>query len=131
MNTQPLSDLRESVCELIINKWDAEGRDIAEPKIEDVCERWHGSSPIVSNLIRCATERDFQISIEAESGSVYITEPSGDLPGNINMLNLLFEHFNAIQADAYEHLLLLLNDYGLDDKPKASIGGAEPSSTAH
>ena len=105
---------QEQVSGLVLDLWEAKGRDAVTPHIEAICDKWQGTSPLVSNLIRAANDRYFSISIDPESGDVVITEPEGDLDGNLPMLQLLFSHFDAIQADASSHMVTYLHDIDAD-----------------
>lgn len=104
MTQQHTNELRETAAELILSLWESQGRDVAGPKIEAICNKWQGTTSLVSNLIRCANDRYFSVTIDPETGDVVITEPESDLDGNMAMLSLLFSNFGYIQRDAYDFL---------------------------
>ena len=100
-----LAAAQKTAASAILETWEEVGRDAADTWIEELCQFWNGNKPLVSNLLRSATERGFQIAIECETGNVSIIEPEGDKTGSFPMYKLLIEHFDAIQLDAYEHVI--------------------------
>ena len=110
---------QDAIAARIVELWEHKGRAQVTPLIEDICNRWQGNTPMVSNLIRAANDRYFSVTIDPETGHVCITEPENDLEGNVSMLTLLISHFDAIQADAYDHLAGYLHDIDADEAEAA------------